>query len=480
VRGVSRTTVAQSLDALRAVADDLWDPCMGMSRLAPGVNPGVDLSALDLHPVRETALGAILDLRDGRTDRALTAIRSVLAHQRELCDEPWSGTFKLTAEEPPPPPDPVEWVHYDPNWRQFIGCTLACALELHGPSLDSSITSSMESAIGGAVHGEPAGRIPAWYTNPKLMHAWLTAWLGARSGDAGLVTAGEAIGAEVVRRVERYGDVDEYSSPTYDGVDLFALALWQRFAPSPWFAEHGERISRIVGARVATLYHPGLAAICGPYIRAYGISLDRYVSLTGQFLVLAGADETRVLPPVLDAHTDHVHDLWFLPLFDELSSAVVPHLELREVDTERRHEQRFGPVVATSNLDATCAMGAERGRVHEFARDQYVPFSVHFDDGGTTRSLAVLLPESTATADCELVAPREATIALTGRADTTAMTLLAGEPPTIHGHVIELGRLRMELSSPPTDVTVRLASTGSLVELTWAQPRASAMVRLRR
>src|SRR5687768_4495246 len=148
-----------------------------MVRLAPGVNPGVDLSAFDLHPIRETVLGAIFDLREGAVDstaRAVTAIRSVLAHQRPQSTQPWSGTFKLTAEEPPPPPEPVEWVHYDPNWRQFIGSALACLLELHPHALDASLTASMEASIELAVRGEPPDRIPVWYTNPRLMHAWLT------------------------------------------------------------------------------------------------------------------------------------------------------------------------------------------------------------------------------------------------------------------------------------------------------------------
>ena len=471
--------VAGPLGALRAIHDQLWDERAGMCRLAPGAHPGVDLRGVDPHPVRETALGAILDLRDGRGERAVTAIRSVLACQRELSTEPWSGTFALTAEEPPPPPDPVEWVDYDPNWRQFIGCTLACALELHSGVIDEQTRSAMEAAIERAVHGEPAGRIPVWYTNPALMHAWLTAWVGARSGDDALVRRGEAIGARVAARFERYGDVDEYNSPTYDGVDLFALALWQRFAPSPWFEERGAAIAARLAGRMSVVYHPRLAAICGPYIRAYAISLDRSVGLAGQWLALAGADERRVLPPNLDAATDHVHDLWFLPLFDELAPTVVPHLSLIDVAEERRHVQRFGPVTATSVLDARSAIGAERGRVHEFARDQYVPFTVHVDDGGETRALGMLIPDATATADCDIVASGQATIELAARTDTTAATLLMSEEPSIDGRVLELGPIRIGLTDRPAAIDVRSVSTGVAVDLSWKAGRTGATVHVR-
>ena len=121
------------IDAFRAVHEELWDPDRGMDRFAPGVVPGVDIAPFDLHSVRETALGAFLDLEDGNVDRAITAIGNVLALQYPDSDRPWSGTFPVTAEQhDPPDTGAVEWVHYDPNWRQFLGCILAmCAID-HG------------------------------------------------------------------------------------------------------------------------------------------------------------------------------------------------------------------------------------------------------------------------------------------------------------------------------------------------------------
>ena len=73
--------------------DELWDAERGMDRYAPGVAPGVDISSLKLHAVRETALGAFLDLGDGRVERAVTALRSVLALQYPDSPWPWSGPW---------------------------------------------------------------------------------------------------------------------------------------------------------------------------------------------------------------------------------------------------------------------------------------------------------------------------------------------------------------------------------------------------
>ncbi len=79
------------IDALRALHDELWDPERGMDGYAPGVVPGVDISSLNLHSVRETANGAFLDLQDGNVDRAVTALRSVLALQYPVSDRPWES-----------------------------------------------------------------------------------------------------------------------------------------------------------------------------------------------------------------------------------------------------------------------------------------------------------------------------------------------------------------------------------------------------
>ena len=49
--------------------EQLWDDDRGMVRL------------YGLHLVRETALGAFLDLESGRVERARRALREVLKHQ---------------------------------------------------------------------------------------------------------------------------------------------------------------------------------------------------------------------------------------------------------------------------------------------------------------------------------------------------------------------------------------------------------------
>ena len=306
----------------------------------------------------------------------------MLACQYDAPGTPWNGTFKVTAEEPDPPTDAEEWVHYDPNWRQFVGCILTMIVSDHRDALRPELVARIESALERCVAGEPATRIPRWYTNPNLMHAWLSARIGDPAGDARR--------RMIVDRFDRHGDVDEYNSPTYDGVDLMALGLWVTFPPNPRFATDGARLLARLGERISRLYHPGLRAVCGPYTRAYGVDLDRYVSFLGMWWAMAGE---ATLPVDLSATTDHAHDLSFAPVLERLSDAVLPHLE--PTDGARSHEQRFGPVTATSVLGTDSMIGAETGRRGTFSRDQYVPLVAHWHGPARVESIALYVDDTT-------------------------------------------------------------------------------------
>jgi len=481
-------SLAPVLDRLRALHDALWDPGARLVRLAPGVTPGVDLSSLDLHAVRETALGALLDLDGGHVDRAAAALDAVLALQLDAPGRPWDGTFPVTAEQPDPPgDDAVEWLHYDPNWRQFLGATLAVIVERHGAGLPAALGARLDRAVASCAAGEPEGRIPEWYTNPNLLHAWLQAWVGTRAGDGDLVARGEERARALMARFRRFGDVDEYNSPTYDGVDLVAAGLWRRHPPTAAFAGWGDELLAVVGGRLGRLFHPGLRAVCGPYIRAYGLGLDRYVSLAGLWLAAAGAPAEAVLPAVLDPDADHVHDLYFAPLIAAVAPTVLPHLALAgepfdEPGEVRRHEQRFGPVEAVSVVGARTALGAERGRHPTFAREQYVPLTVHhLGPDGEIAWLAAGLGEGATHLDAVVV--DAARIDAEVRADpgvgaVGVRTLWSHEPAESGGGAeLALGGVTLRCAEPPASwAVIPGPSAGWWAVLTWTADAATFTV----
>jgi hypothetical protein len=384
---VPSVTVEPS-DAASRIHDELWDPDTGLDRMAAGVTPGVDLTSLGLHSIRESALGAYADLGRGNHDRAIPTLRAVLRHQYLAPGRPWDGTFRVTAEQADPPgDDAVEWLHYDPNWRQFLGAILLVTLLDHGRHLPPDAADGIRDAVRRCAVGEPEDRIPEWYTNPNLLHAWVAAHAGRLGADPELVDRGVGRARRTMERLQASGDVDEYNSPTYDGVDLIAAALWVAHPPAPEFVGWGHELLDRLSTRLSVLVDPDMGTVCGPYSRAYGLGLDRYVSLLGLWLHLAGV--AGVVPRTIDVDTDHVHDLYFLPLIERLAELVAPPWALRSVREERRHVQSFGDAVATSVLRPGLSVGWASGPVPEFAADQYVPFVVHARHRGGVAHLGV-------------------------------------------------------------------------------------------
>jgi hypothetical protein len=458
---VTSSDLSSLLDRLRELRAGLHDDAVHLERVPPGTAPGIDLAAFDLHIVRESAYGAFADLEDGFVDRASATLRAVLALQLDAPGRPWDGTFPTTAEQPPPPDEgAIEWLHWDPNWRQFLGSLFALVIERHGSVLAPDLVASLRAAVDRCVAGEPADRIPPWYTNPDLMHAWLLGWVGSSSPST--PAAGEARALAAVERVRRHGDVDEYSSPTYDGVDLMAVGLWVAHPPSPLFAALGAELLTVLGRRIGTLFHPGLGAMCGPYIRTYGLGLDRYVALVGEWLVAAGVPVSSVLPWPLSAETDHVHDLWSTPLVAALAPVVVPFIELR-TDLPRRHTQTFGPVTADSLLTASVALGAETGRRPEFAREQHVPVTVHHATGW----LGLAAGDGCAGVDARIVDSSSivATAVPSGPGPVTVRTLWSAAPVDLR-----VGAIALTSSVAPTSIDIRADHPGHWATLTFDTP----------
>ena len=441
-----------------------------MDSYAPGVVPGVDISSLNLHAVRETANGAFLDLQDGNVERAVVALRNVLALQYPVSDRPWSGTFPTSAEQPEPPgDDAVEWVHYDPNWRQFLGITLALCAIVHGPVLPADVTSGINAALERCVAGEPADRIPRWYTNPNLMHAWLLGQVAAIIGDVEMRAAAHTRLAVPMERLLRYGDLDEYNSPTYDGIDLLAIGLWAMYPPTQGFADAAATMLPRIGERISTLHHQRFGTSCGPYIRAYGLEPTEYVSLSGLLYSVCGEPAETVLPSPITAGTVHVHDLYFLALLEHLAPVLTPHLRFTPVVDERVHEQRFGTSVAESLLRPDLAVGWDTGRRHEASLDQYVPFTAHVAEAdASTTAFGIMLPPETAWVDVERVGDLEFVVRAAGRAGTVGLRIVGATADQVAHSALGLGRVVVEFDSPPIDLTDSSTHGRRELVLTWS------------
>jgi hypothetical protein len=353
----------------------LWNPEGSFDEVAP---------PRSIHLVPQSAWFALgLLARDGPGDRSTAAavIDRLLDTQYDEPGSVWHGTFRRFHETPDPRPGAVEWVDYDPNWRQFIGTTFALVLRRFGDRIDDALAARIGAAIRSAIEGEPPERVQPSYSNIALMRAWLEVEAGHREGVGAWIERGEALGRAVAERFGRFGAFDEYNSPTYYGIDLYALALWAREPVSSELAALGIRMERVLWEDTASFHHAGLRNQCGPFSRSYGTDMRRYAALLGLWIWDAiGAD--RAPYPQLDRPFDHSHDTTMGPLVALVGSQVPPAvaLHLRGFQGERTVERVIGDAperVVTAWLGHDLMIGAEAGDLPVYAMGQFMPATIH-------------------------------------------------------------------------------------------------------
>jgi hypothetical protein len=361
-----------------------FDPELGLVRYPsrqgspthPYEQPGV-------HVVRETATLAVALLRraaPGDAACAESALRAVLAHQIDAPGSPAHGTFRRSPREPVPGPAPREWIDYDPNWREFVGSAFALALA-HDRRLSADCVARLEAALRRAVRGSLDRGVAAEYTNVALMSAFLLDFAGERLGESAWRRAGEELAGAVAAGYRRSGAFPEHNSPTYYGTDLYGLALWRARAPSERLRALGAELEAALWRDLARFYHGGLRNLCGPYTRAYGMDMGRYVAGLGCWIAPVVEPAAAPLPPLGD-DVEHGHDFAELVFVGELGTRppedVLPHL--RAFRGERRVEQRISespPRVATAWLGERAMWGGEAsgGRTIHW---QHHPATLHW------------------------------------------------------------------------------------------------------
>lgn len=353
--------------------DRVWDPAVGLLWNPPGAFDDVTSGPRTVHLVRETAWYAIgLLRRDGPGDRqrALTGLAAVLDHQYDEPGRPWHGTFVRFPEWPPPSDDAVEWVDYDPNWRQFLGTALAVAVTDF--DLPDDLARRARAAVDLAVTAEPPGRVPPTYANIALLRAWLDAW--ADRPDPAYAEA-------VAGAFHRHGCFTEHGSPTYYGVDLLALGLWQRPDAPPDLRDLAAGIESTLWRDLARWWHADLGNLCGPYTRAYGMDLHAYVSGLGLALWCAGLPAP--LPDLTADTIEHGHDLAMAPVLQHVGVRVPGDVRaaFEQLPGEHAVEQVIDddpPRRASGWLGDGIAIGAEDGATGAHARGQFHPATVHW------------------------------------------------------------------------------------------------------
>jgi hypothetical protein len=261
------------------------------------------------------ALGLLLRNGKGDQDRAIHILNAMLAMQYDEPGKPWDGTFRRTPDEPEPPANAVMWHDFDPNWREFIGTTFVMVLEEFPDRIPDRLARRMDQSIVRAVAGEiHEHRLVPTYTNPALMFGFLWNYAAVRNHRADWIAQSTAWQQNLYHLYEQHHAFAEFNSPTYCGVDLYALGLWRKYGSTPRIREMGQEMEAGLWRNLATFYNADLRNLSGPFDRSYGMDMTNYVSVVGVALSAALGPGLAPLPP-LQLPITHMGDLWYAPEF---------------------------------------------------------------------------------------------------------------------------------------------------------------------
>jgi hypothetical protein len=188
---------------------------------------------------------------------------------------------------------------------------------------------------------------------------------------------------EVYRLFKQHDAFAEYNSPTYYGVDLYALALWRSYPTlSPLLAQLGSEMETILWLDVAQFYHADLRNLAGPYDRSYGMNMLDYISVIGIWMRLA-TDKNLAPFPNTDYPFEHEHDIGFVPLIAflgaQIPSDALEHFRVFRGERQVEHVLSDTPHrVATAWLGKGRIIGAEFTSRTPPQSNQLHPGTIHW------------------------------------------------------------------------------------------------------
>ncbi len=371
----ARDLAEQSL----AWSEPRWDPKGALLSSRP-VGTGTGPNRLIVRNSVWTAVGFLLRDSEGDAERAIRTIQAILDQQFDEPGMPYHGTYhRYVGEKHPPGAEAVMWRQYDPNWRQFIGLGLATILEEYEDRLPRNLIDRMDRSLELAVVGEHPDRCPPTYSNIALMKTAMSVWVGKRLGTREMVGYGEQFGAEVHRLFSENDSFSEYNSPTYYGVNLYALGFWRRYLADSSVHPLGRDLEHGLWRDVARYYHAGLKNLCGPFTRSYGMDLTRYTALVSMHIWMAYGKDRTPFPSGSEINSEFAYGPCFAIYDadppDDIASAFEsfsgPRTIERPITTESGR-------IATAVMHAEYMLGAESTGEYSARSYQFHPATAHW------------------------------------------------------------------------------------------------------
>jgi len=438
----------------------------------------LDVETEQPHLIRESvwwAMGLLLRNQADDAIRAGRILEAVLRWQFHEPGTPYHGTFARAPEEQVPSLEKcVMWKDYDPNWRQFIPTSFMIILERLSDRVSPALRSRLKDSIRLAVEGEPPDRIVPRYSNIAMMQAVHLVYAGALFHQPAWKERGLLLARQIYALFSEHETFSEFNSPTYYGVNLYALRLWRLESNSPELEEWGAKMEAALWRHVARYYHPRLRNLCGPFDRSYGMDMVKYSSGIGIWMRLELEPERAPAPsPSLSEDFGHRHDFAVAPVLAILGTDIPTDVrpQLREFSKECEFRQVIETKpetrIATVCMKPDRMWGAESGST-ACRSDQLHYATAHwFQPGGT---VAWLRLENEASVDAVASAGGIRLTASNGAAparliwhlSVKARPVISAEQWRLPGMIV---RVKTSLPAP-----VLAAGKGSLHTLTYEMP----------
>ncbi|KAJ1331289.1 hypothetical protein MN608_04748 [Microdochium nivale] len=284
-------------------------------------------------------------------ERILSAVAD---GQFKNVSQQWYGTYQKYPEEPELGTDTFPssiYNSWDPNWRGFIGTVMVIILEefsslLKNETQELLLTSLHHATVGDTyrVGGVDDDNLYPAYSNPSIMRAFVSGWVGRRLGDQNMTDAGETYAQEIIDLFSMSNTLSEFNSGTYTGVSAFGLTLWAKYLPQDSvMAQKGPTMLLETWKAVAQLWHPEMKNMAGPWDRSYGYDMNRYLSIMALwFWTIVGKDNSSMIKrPEMMSHSA---DFAFAPMVVVLAdfhAALLPEDLKRSLATFGAAEERI-------------------------------------------------------------------------------------------------------------------------------------------
>jgi hypothetical protein len=259
-------------------------------------------------------------------------------------EDQWFGTYTQEPEEPMVGtavyPQEI-YNSWDPNWRGFIGTSLIIGLEEYSHLLSNEVQSLIlgslvNNTIGDSyrIGGVDGDNLYPCYSNPSIMRAFVAGWTGRRLNITNTTLAGETYATEIVALFNNTNTLPEFNSPTYFGVSLYGLTLWDKYMPADSvLKQNGARMVASTWETIGELWHPGMKNIAGPWDRSYGWDMNKYFAvMAGWLWLFVGGEESSVFPKVSLGRVSR----------------------LRETTAERMHHRLASSPITRTSLSVPC------------------------------------------------------------------------------------------------------------------------------